>query len=100
VPQSAGEFDEWVEQIKPLVQTNLRERKAMAPPEDLEDEWNAWIEAGEDLLDLLDELQEAGASEDAQRVQELLEAAQKDTRPKRLSEAMGLRDCGVMGRRG
>lgn len=99
VPQSAGDFDEWVDQIKPLVQTALEELKALNPPEDLEDEWNAWIETGEDLLVLLDELREAGASEDAQRVRELLDEAQQDTRPKRLSEEMGLRDCGAMGRR-
>jgi hypothetical protein len=99
-PQSLGEFDEWVERLKPVLQRILNEQKALNPPGDLEDEWNAWIATGDDELDLLDELREAGAAEDSQRVQELLqEAEQRGLESEQLAESMGFRNCGVEGRR-
>lgn len=100
VPQNVEDVEEYAERARPIVEAGWNEQKALKPPEDLQNEYDKWIATGQDALEFMDELREAGAAEDTQRVAELFqqtEARVQET--ERLSRAMGLRDCGVEGRR-
>ena len=100
LPQNAEDVDEYAERARPIVEDAWNEQKTLKPPEDLQDEYDEWIATGEDAIDFIDELHEAGAAEDTQRVAELFQQAEARVREtERLSRAMGLRDCGVEGRR-
>jgi hypothetical protein len=100
LPQNAEDIDEYAERIRPIVENAWNEQKALKPPEDLQDEYDEWIATGEDALDFIDEVREAGAAEDTQRVADLFQQAEARVREtEQLSRAMGLRDCGVEGRR-
>jgi hypothetical protein len=100
LPQNTEDVDEYAQRARPIVEAGWNEQKALKPPEDLQDEYDKWIATGEDALEFIDELHEAGAAGDTQRVAELFQQAEARVQEnEQLSRAMGLRDCGVEGRR-
>ncbi len=93
--ESADDVERFVDEARPVIEDGLDELRALQPPEELEEQWNAIMDNNDDALELLDDLSQAAASADEARIQELSEeASRKDAETDRMAQAIGLENCG------
>jgi hypothetical protein len=94
-PESLDDIERYVQEIRPIVEEGTDELDALEPPEELEDEYTDWIEATRSGVDRIDELEDAAASGDEQRIQEVLQGgAEGGEEADRLAEELGFLECG------
>lgn len=94
-PESLDDIERYVQEIRPIVEEGTDELEALEPPEELEDEYADWIEATRSGVDRIDELEDAAASGDEQRIQEVLQGAgEGGEEANRLAEEIGFQECG------
>ncbi|MGH3019489.1 MAG: hypothetical protein ACRDNR_04920 [Gaiellaceae bacterium] len=93
-PESLDDIERYVQEIRPIVEEGTDELDALEPPEELRDEYDQWIEETRSAIDRFDELEEAAASGDEQRIQEVFQDAGEGEEADRLAEEMGFQDCG------
>jgi hypothetical protein len=94
-PESPADIERYVQEIRPIVEEGTDELDALQPPEELEDEYDQWIQETRSAIDMFDELEEAAASGDEQRIQEVLEGAgEGGEEADRLAQELGLQECG------
>jgi hypothetical protein len=94
-PESLDDIERYVQEIRPIVEEGTDELDALEPPEELEDEYTDWIEATRSGVDRIDELEDAAASGDEQRIQEVLQGgAEGGEEADRLAEELGFQECG------
>ena len=94
-PESLDDIERYVQEIRPIVEEGTDELDALEPPEELEDEYADWIEATRSGVDRIDELEDAAASGDEQRIQEVLQGAgEGGDEANRLAQEIGLQECG------
>jgi hypothetical protein len=94
-PESPEDIERYVQEIRPIVEEGTDELDALQPPEELEDDYDQWIQETRSAIDMLDELEEAAASGDEQRIQEVLQAAgEGGEEADRLAQELGFQECG------
>jgi hypothetical protein len=94
-PESPEDIEGYVQEIRPIVEEGTDELDALQPPEELEDEYDQWIQETRSAIDMLDELEEAAASGDEQRIQEVLQGAgEGGEEADRLAQELGFQECG------
>jgi hypothetical protein len=94
-PESLDDIERYVQEIRPIVEEGTDELDALEPPEELQDEYDDWIAATRSGVDRFDELEEAAASGDEQRIQEVLQGAgEGGDEANRLAQEIGLQECG------
>ena len=94
-PESLEDIERYVQEIRPIVEEGTDELDALEPPEELEDSYDQWIEATRSGVEQFDELEEAAASGDEQRIQEVFEGAGVGgEEADRLAEEIGFQECG------
>jgi hypothetical protein len=94
-PESLDDIERYVQEIRPIVEEGTNELDDLEPPEEFEDEYDDWIEATRSAVDRFDELEEAAASGDEQRIQEVLEGgAEGGEEADRLAQELGFQECG------
>jgi hypothetical protein len=94
-PESLDDIERYVQEIRPIVEEGTDELEALEPPEELQDEYDDWIAATRSGVERFDELEEAAASGDEQRIQEVLEGAgEGGDEANRLAQEIGLKECG------
>jgi hypothetical protein len=94
-PESLDDIERYVQEIRPIVEEGTDELDALEPPEELQDEYDDWIAATRSGVDRFDELEEAAASGDEQRIQEVLQGAgEGGEEASRLAQEIGLQECG------
>ncbi|MGH3013943.1 MAG: hypothetical protein ACRDOP_13385 [Gaiellaceae bacterium] len=93
-PESLDDIERYVQEIRPIVEEGTDELDALEPPEELRDEYDQWIEETRSAIDRFDELEEAAASGDEQRIQEVFQDAGEGEEADRLAEEMGFQECG------
>lgn len=94
-PESLDDIERYVQEIRPIVEEGTDELEALEPPEELEDEYADWIEATRSGVDRIDELEDAAASGDEQRIQGVLQGAgEGGEEADRLAEELGFQECG------
>ena len=94
-PESLDDIERYVQEIRPIVEEGTDELDALEPPEELQDEYDDWIAATRSGVDRFDELEEAAASGDEQRIQEVLQGAgESGEDANRLAQEIGLQECG------
>lgn len=94
-PQSVEDIERYVQEIRPIVEEGTDELAELEPPEELEEEYDDWIAATRSGLGRFDELEEAAATGDEQRVQEALQGAgQGGDEANRLADEIGFEECG------
>jgi hypothetical protein len=77
------------------VEEGTDELDALQPPEELEDDYDQWIQETRSAIDMFDELEEAAASGDEQRIQEVLQGAgEGGEEADRLAQELGFQECG------
>jgi protein-tyrosine-phosphatase len=93
-PENIQDLDRLVEDAKPIVESGLEELRGLEPPEDLEDPYDEWISRTEENVDRLDELGEAVADRDEQRIGEVVgEIQQTEEEADELAGEIGLQEC-------
>jgi hypothetical protein len=94
-PESPEDIERYVQEIRPIVEEGTDELDALEPPEELEDEYDQWIQETRSAIDMFDELEEAAASGDEQRIQEVLQGAgEGGEEADRLAQELGFQECG------
>jgi hypothetical protein len=94
-PESLDDIERYIQEIRPIVEEGTDELDELEPPEELEDEYNDWIEATRSGVEQFDELEEAAASGDEQRIQEVFEGVGAGgEEADRLAEELGFEECG------
>jgi len=94
-PESPEDIEGYVQEIRPIVEEGTDELDALQPPEELEDDYDQWIQETRSAIDMLDELEEAAASGDEQRIQEVLQGAgEGGEEADRLAQELGFQECG------
>jgi hypothetical protein len=94
-PESPEDIERYVQEIRPIVEEGTDELDALEPPEDLEDEYDRWIEETRSAIESFDELEEAAASGDEQRIQEVLrDVGEGGDEADQLAQELGFQECG------
>jgi hypothetical protein len=94
-PESLDDIERYVQEIRPIVEEGTDELEALEPPEELQDEYDDWIAATRSGIDRFDELEEAAASGDEQRIQEVLQGVgEGGEEADRLADELGFQECG------
>jgi hypothetical protein len=97
VPPPLEDPDEWAAIAADkgdLLETAVNELRALAPPDDLGERYDEWLELKARTLAATRDLQEAGAAHDEELISEALatiEEAEREADP--LAEELGLSDC-------
>ncbi|HZB86510.1 MAG TPA: hypothetical protein VE289_08115 [Gaiellaceae bacterium] len=93
-PESLGDFERLVQDAKPIVESGIERLRALNPPENLEDEFDEWLSRNEENVAAIEELQEAVADRDEQRIQEIVrEIDENEQEADELATQIGLEDC-------
>ena len=93
-PESLADFERLVQDAKPIVENGIESLRALEPPEDLEEEFDEWISRNEENVGAIEDLQEAVADRDAQRIQELVrQIGENEQAADELAAEIGLEDC-------
>lgn len=94
-PQSVEDIERYVQEIRPIVEEGTDELDELQPPEELEEEYDDWVAETRAGVDRFDELEEAAAAGDEQRIQEALQdAGEGGEEADRLADEIGFQDCG------
>lgn len=95
-PQDEGDIARYIDEVRPIVEEGADELDDLNPPEDLEDDYNRWIELNREGLDSFDELSSAAEEGDEQRMQEITaDLDGKQAEADRLAESIGFEECGA-----
>ena len=93
-PQSLGDVEKLADRARPIVEDGIDELDDLRPPDELEDDYDRWIDANRQNLAVFDDLEKAAAEGDAARVQEVLaDARDREEEADRLAARLGLDDC-------
>lgn len=93
-PESLEDIEGYLQEIRPIVEEGTDELDALEPPEELADEYDDWIAATRSAVDRFDELEEAAASGDEQRIQEVFQDVGEGEDADRLAQELGFQECG------
>jgi hypothetical protein len=93
-PESLDDIEAYVQEIRPIVEEGTDELDELQPPEELEDDYDRWIEETRSAIARFDELEEAAASGDEQRIQEVIQSVgEGGEEADRLAQELGFQDC-------
>jgi hypothetical protein len=93
-PETLADFERLVQDAKPIVENGIESLRALDPPEDLDDEFEEWISRNEENVDAIEDLQEAVADRDEQRIQEIVrQIDENEQEADELAAEIGLEDC-------
>ena len=93
-PQSLDDVERYVDEARPVIEDGLNELEELQPPEELEGRWNELVASNDESLDALDDLRQAAANGDQERLQEIAEdASQRDAESDRIAQDIGLQEC-------
>jgi hypothetical protein len=93
-PQSPEDVERYVDEVRPVIEDGLNELEELQPPEELEGRWNELVASNDESLEALDDLRQAAANGDQERLQEITEdASQRDAESDRIAQEIGLQEC-------
>jgi hypothetical protein len=93
-PESLDDIERYLQEIRPIVEEGTDELDALEPPEELADEYDQWIQETRSAIGRFDELEEAAASGDEQRIQEVFQDVGEGEDADRLAQELGFQQCG------
>jgi hypothetical protein len=94
-PESPEDIERYIQEIRPIVEEGTDELDTIQPPEELEDEYDQWIQEMRSAIERFDELEEAAASGDEQRIQEALQSTgEGGEEADQLAQELGFQECG------
>jgi hypothetical protein len=94
-PQGQEDVARFVDEAKPVVEEGVDELDALTPPEELEDDYDEWIELSRNGVAVLDDLKAAAAEGDDARVEEIVRGLDdEEAEADRIAQDIGFENCG------
>ena len=94
-PATADEFPRYVEEAKRIAEEGTDALDDLRPPEELEEDYDKWIELTREGVAGLVALEAARAEGDEQRMQKLVQSFRaKDAQADRIAQNIGFQECG------
>jgi hypothetical protein len=95
-PTNVTELRAFADKALPIAKDGREELGKLKPPAELEDTYDAWLEQGDEAIDIVERLREAAADGDQAEIQEIAQDAQRaDAEANRLAEQIGFEQCGA-----
>jgi hypothetical protein len=94
-PTNVDELRSFADRALPIAKDGREELGDLNPPEDLEDTYDAWLEQGDDAIEIVERLRDAAEDGDQAEIQEIAQDAQRaDAESNRLAGELGFEQCG------
>jgi hypothetical protein len=92
-PQSLPELETYAQEAKELTEDGVEQLQELRPPEELEEPYERYLGRAERVVELLDELEDAAADDDAAEAQRLLRDIGEAAETGELADAAGIGDA-------
>jgi hypothetical protein len=94
-PTNVQELQSFADKALPVARDGREELGELNPPEELDDAYDAWLEQGDEAIEIVERLRQAAADRDQAEIQEIARDAQRaDAEANRLARELGFRQCG------
>lgn len=94
-PANDADIARYVDEVKPIMEEGAAKLDELTPPEELEDDYRAWIERGRAGMEPLDDLKAAAAEGDDARMEEITNVLRDDAaEADRIAQDIGFQKCG------
>jgi DNA-binding NtrC family response regulator len=94
-PTNVDQLESFADRALPIAKDGREELGELAPPEDLEDTYDAWLEQGDEAIEIVERLRDAAADGDEAEIQRIAQEAERaDAESNRLARELGFKQCG------
>jgi hypothetical protein len=95
-PTNVSELQTFADKALPIAKDGREELGALKPPSDLQDTYDAWLEQGDEAIEIVERLRDAAADNDQAEIQQIAQDAERaDAEANRLAEQIGFAQCGA-----
>jgi hypothetical protein len=96
-PQSLPELETYAQEAKELTEDGVEQLQELRPPEELEEPYDRYLARAERVVELLDELEDAAADDDAAEAQRLVRDIGEAAATGEAADAAGIGDACEQG---
>ena len=94
-PTNVTELRSFADKALPIARDGRNELDDLRPPEELEDEYDAWLEQGDEAFEIVERLRDAAGEGDQAEIGRIAADAQRtDAEANRLAGELGFEECG------
>ena len=94
-PTNVTELRSFAEKALPIAKDGRDELDDLQPPEELEDTYDAWLEQGDEAIQIVERLRDAAAKADEAEIERIAADAQRtDAEANRLAGELDFEQCG------
>ena len=97
-PSSLEGLKDFADKALPIAREGRDKLGDLNPPEELEGDYDAWLEQGDEAIELVERLSDAAEDGDTAEIQKIAQDAERaDTEANRLAGKIGFQQCGASG---
>ena len=97
-PTNVQELRSFADKALPIARDGREELGEVTPPEELEETYDAWLEHGDEAIEIVERLRDAAADGDQAEIQRIArDAEETDRQSNRLAAELGFEQCGEGG---
>ena len=94
-PTNVTELRAFADKALPIAKDGRDELDDLKPPENLEDTYDAWLEQGDEAIEIVERLRDAAEEQDQAEIGKIAADAQRtDAEANRLAGELGFEQCG------
>ena len=94
-PTNVEELRSFADKALPIAKDGREALGELNPPEDLEDTYDAWLDQGDEAIEIVERLRDAADDGDQAEIQRIAQKAERvDAESNRLAEQLGFEQCG------
>jgi hypothetical protein len=94
-PENSDDVGRYVDEVKPIIEEGTDKLDELTPPEELQDNYDAWIELARTEVASTDDLKAAAAEGDDARIEEIVrDLRANDAEANRMAQSIGFQECG------
>jgi hypothetical protein len=94
-PMNVTELRSFADKALPIAKDGRDELDDLKPPEELENNYDAWLEQGDEAIEIVERLRDAAAEGDQAEIERIAADAQRtDAEANRLAGELGFEQCG------
>jgi hypothetical protein len=95
-PMNAKELRSFADKALPIAKDGREELGELTPPEALEATYDAWLEQGDEAIEIVERLRDAAEDGDQAEIQKIAQDAERaDAEANRLASELGFEQCGA-----
>lgn len=94
-PTNVQELKTFADKSIPIAREGRDELAGLNPPEELDETYDAWLEQGEEAIEIVERLSDAAEAGNTAEIQRIAQEAERaDAESNRLAGELGFRQCG------